>query len=156
MASFIGSETESFIIAAQDQSLPKRNFQASILENGADRQCRVCDKHTETIDHVVSGCPLLAPTEYLNRNDRLSQYIHWCLCKNFVLPHKSSWWEHKPPKVIKNKSATILLDFDIHTYNTTRLNRPDMLKKIIMIKPAFSLICLCLAIPIYHTKSLKN
>ena len=69
-------ETEGFIIAAQDQSLPTRNFQANLLENGADPKCRVCDKHTETIDHLVSGCPMLAPTEYLNRHDRLGQYIH--------------------------------------------------------------------------------
>ena len=52
-----------------DQSLPTRNFQANILENGSDLKCRVCDKHTETIDHLVSGCLLLAPTEYLNRHD---------------------------------------------------------------------------------------
>ena len=75
-SSGLKSETEGFIIAAQDQSLPTRNFQANILENGADPKCRVCDKHTETIDHLVSGCPMLAPTEYLNRHDRLGQYIH--------------------------------------------------------------------------------
>ena len=30
------SEAKGFIIVAQEQSLPTRNFQASILENGAD------------------------------------------------------------------------------------------------------------------------
>ena len=117
-SSGLKSETEGFIIAAQDQSLPTRNFQANILENGADPKCRVCDKHTETIDHLVSGCPMLAPTEYLNWHDRLGQYIHWRLCKNFCLPHERNWWEHKPPKVIENKNATILWDFDIHTDRT--------------------------------------
>ena len=77
-SSGLKSETEGFIIAAQDQSLPTRNFQANILENGADPKCRVCDKHTETIDHLVPGCSILAPTEYLNRHDRLGQYNHWC------------------------------------------------------------------------------
>ena len=38
-SSGIKSEIESFIIAVQDQSLPKRNFQANILENGADPIC---------------------------------------------------------------------------------------------------------------------
>ena len=105
------------------------NFQANILENGADPKCRVCNKHTETIDHLVSGCPILAPTEYLNRHDRLGQYIHWCLCKNFCLPHERNWWEHKPPKVIENKNATILWDFDIHTDRTIQANRPDIAVK---------------------------
>ena len=112
------SETEDFIIAAQDQSLPTRNFQANILESSVNPKYRVCGKHTETIDHLVSGCPMLAPTEYLNWHDRLGQYIHWRLCKNFCLPHERNWWEHKPPKVIENKNATILWDFDIHTDKT--------------------------------------
>ena len=114
-SSGLKSEIEGFIIAAQDQNLPARNFRANILENGVDPKCRVCNKHTETIDHLVSGYPLLAPTEYLNRHDKLGQYIHSYFCKNFCLPHETNSWEHKPPKVTENKNATILWDFDIHT-----------------------------------------
>ena len=108
-SSGLKSETEGFIIVAQGQSLPTRNFWANKLENIAILKYRVFyEKHTETIHHLVFHCSLLAPTEYLNRIDRLDQYIHWCLCKNFGLPHESNWWEHKPPKVIENKNATIL------------------------------------------------
>ena len=110
------------IIAAQDQSLPTRNFQANILENGADPKGRVYDKHTKIIDHLVSGCPIQAPTEYLNWHDRLGQYIRCCLCKNFCLPHEKNWWEHKPQKVIENKNA-------IHTDRTIQANRPDIVVK---------------------------
>ena len=116
------SETEGFIIAAYDQSLPRRNFQANILENGADPQWRVCDKHTKATNHLVSGCPILAPTEFLNQHDRLVQYIHWFLCKNVGLLHESNWWEYKPPKVIQNKNATILWDFDIRADRTIQTN----------------------------------
>ena len=76
----------------------------------------------------MSGCRLLASTEYLNCHDRL-QCIHWCLCKNFGLPHGSNWWEHKTPKVIENKNSTILMDFDIHTIRTIQANRPDTVVK---------------------------
>ena len=85
-------------------------------------------------DHLVSGCPILAPTEYLNWHDRLSQYIHWCLCKNFCQPHERNWWEHKLPKVIENKSATFLWDFNIHIDRAIQGNRPEIVVKIIMIK----------------------
>ena len=77
-SSGLKSETEGFIIAAQNQNLPTRKFQAKILVYGADPKCRVCDKHTETIGHLVSGCLILAPIEYLNRHDGLGQSIHWC------------------------------------------------------------------------------
>ena len=128
-SSSLKSETGGFIIAAQDQSLPTRNFQANILENGTDPKCRVCDKHTKTIDHLVSGCPILPPTEYLNRHDRLDQYIPWCLCKNFCLPPERNWWEYKPPKVVGNKNATVLWDFDIHTDRAIQVTRPDIVLK---------------------------
>ena len=111
--------------------------------------------HTEIIDHLVSGCLMLAPTEYLNRHDRLGQYIHWCLCKN-CLPHESNSWKHKLPRVIENKNAMILWDFDVHTDSTIQANRPDIAVKNHNDKTCFLIICLCLVIPVYHTKSLKN
>ena len=106
-----------------------RNFLVNILENSADPKCRICDKHNKTIDHFVSGCPMLSPTEYVNRHDRSGQYIHWCLCNNFCLPHEGNWWEHKAPKVIENKNATILWHFDIHTDRKVQANRPDIVVK---------------------------
>ena len=96
-------------------------------------KCKVCDKHTETIDHLGSCCPLLALAKELTRHDRLGQYIHWCLYKNFGLPYQSNWWEHKPPKVIENKNGTILLylmvPFDIYTDRAIQENRPDIVAK---------------------------
>ena len=77
----------------------------------------------------MSDSSKLAPTEYLNRHDRLDQYIHCCLCKNFCLSHERNWWEHKPPKVIENKNATILWNFVIHTDGTIQANRPDIVVK---------------------------
>ena len=57
------------------------------------------------------------------------QYIHWCLCKNFCLPHERNWWQNNPPKFIENKNATILWDFDIHTDRTIQANRTDIVVK---------------------------
>ena len=56
-------ETERFIIAAQDQCPQTRSFQANILENGADLKYRVCDKHTETMNYLVSSCHMVAPAK---------------------------------------------------------------------------------------------
>ena len=79
-------ETESFIFAAQDQSLFKRNYQANVLHNGADSKCRFCDDKIETIDHLVSGCNILAPNEYSNRHDTYTvKYV-----PTFQLSHPQS------------------------------------------------------------------
>ena len=123
------AETEGFIMAAQDQSLFTRNFQANILHNGADPKCRLCDKSTETIDHLVSGCSVLAPNEYMNRHNRVGQYIHWKVCKHFEIETTEKWYEHKPEPVIENKNVTILWDFSIHTDRTIQANRPDIVIK---------------------------
>ena len=66
--------TEGFILAAQDQNLATRNYQANILHNGADPKCRFCDEKFETVDHLVSGCSVLAPKECKSHHDRVGQY----------------------------------------------------------------------------------
>jgi len=123
------AETEGFIMAAQDQSLFTRNFQANVLHNGADPKCRFCDKSTETIDHLVSGCSILAPNEYKNRHDRVGQYIHWKVCKHYDIETTEKWYEHKPAPVVENKTVTLLWDFSIHTDRTIQANRPDIVIK---------------------------
>ena len=70
------SETEGFIVAAQDQSFFARNFQANIFHNGTDPRCRFCNTSTETIDRLISGCTIIAPNEYKNRHKCVGQYIH--------------------------------------------------------------------------------
>ena len=109
------AETEGFIMAAQDQSLFTRNFQANILHNGASPNCRFCDKSNETVDHLVSGCPILAPNEYKNKHDRVGQYIHWKVCREYGIENVEKWYEHKPEPITENKTVTILWDFSIHT-----------------------------------------
>ena len=116
-------------MAAQDQSLPTRNYEANIVKNGTDPKCRLCDKFVETIDHIVSGCPILAANEYQNRHDRVAQYLHWKICQHYGAKHAKHWYEHKPEPVVETKIATILWDFPINTDRTIKANRPDIVVK---------------------------
>eukprot|EP00795_Rhopilema_esculentum_P000152 gene152-9769_t len=88
--------TEGFLLAAQDQTLSTRNYQANILKNGADPKCRYCNEQCETIDHLVSGRALLAPNEYKARHDRVGQYLHWKICHHFGVETPKHWYEHHP------------------------------------------------------------
>ena len=64
-SSSLKGETEGFILAAQDQSISTRAYQSRILNNGADPNCELCTEKEETVDHIVSACPTIVNTEYL-------------------------------------------------------------------------------------------
>ena len=56
-------ETESFIVAAQNQSIRTTLIKARIDKSQGDSLCRVCRNIDESIDHIVSGCCKLAQKE---------------------------------------------------------------------------------------------
>ena len=63
-------ETEGFIVAAQDQSLGTNNYRNKIIKDGTNPKCRLCHEYDETIEHITSGCPVLAKKEYIERHDK--------------------------------------------------------------------------------------
>ena len=64
----------------------------------------------ETIDHLVAGCPILAPKEYKERHDKVGQYLHWRICQRINAQHAEHWYEHHPEPVTEGNDATILWD----------------------------------------------
>ena len=128
-SSGLKGETEGLIVAAQDQSLFTRNYQANIVKNGADPMCRLCHQFNEDIPHLVSGCPVLAKTEFKDRHDKVGQYIHWKLCQHYGLPFADNWYTHETEPVVENDKVTILWDFEVHTDRTIKANRPDIIIK---------------------------
>ena len=126
-AAGLKAETEGFITAAQDQSLPKRCYQHNILKKpDLDPKCRLCGRFDETIDHLVSGCPELAKTEYIHRHSKAAAHMHWKICKEFGIEVKERWYEHEPKTVTENDSVTILWDMPIHIDRTITARRPDI------------------------------
>ena len=63
-SSGLKAEREGLIIAAQDQNLATRSYHARIIMDNNNPMCRMCNKYEETVDHIVSGCPKPAQTEY--------------------------------------------------------------------------------------------
>ena len=64
-SSGLKSDTEGLIIAAQDQSLMTKQYQSEIMKNEMNPKCRLYNQYNETIDHIVSGCPVLAKSEFM-------------------------------------------------------------------------------------------
>ena len=84
-------ETESLIVAAQNQSIRTNLVKTKIDKSQKDTLYRLCKKADESIDHVVSGCSKLAQKEYKRRHDNLRKIVHWKLDRkcNFEAGDKS-------------------------------------------------------------------
>ena len=53
-------ETESLIVAGQNQSIRTNLAKTRIEKSQGDFLCRVCRKVDESVDHIASGCSKLA------------------------------------------------------------------------------------------------
>jgi len=59
------AENESEIVAAQDKALQTKYYATKILNTQTDSKCRLCQQFDETIDHIISACPILAKEKYI-------------------------------------------------------------------------------------------
>jgi hypothetical protein len=125
----------------------------NIMKVGESSNCRFCNQYVETIDHLISGCPILAKSEYLTRHNKVGQYIHWKLCNYYGLTTSKTWYDHKTAPVVENEKVTILWDFTIHTDKTIMANRPDI---IVRDKTKKTCLMLDVSIPSDRNTSLKT
>ena len=68
-------ETESLIIAAQDQAIRTNYAKATIDRSLDDPKCKLYKQNNETISHIVRGCPKLAQKEYKKRHDNVARAV---------------------------------------------------------------------------------
>ena len=119
-------ETESLVVAAQNQSIRTNLVEAKIDKSQGDSLCRVCRKVDESIDHIVSGCSKLAQKEYKRRHDNLGKIVHWKLARKCNFEVGDKWYEHEPESVFENEDYKILWDFSIQTDHVIEVWRPDL------------------------------
>ena len=112
------AETEGLIIAAQDLSLPTRNYQANIfLKNPDQTQYVDCvNKKNESIEHLMSNCCTLTAIEYEEMHDKRGHYIYLKVSKYYGILDCEKWEKHQPKPITESKGATILWEFTIQTY----------------------------------------
>ena len=60
----IKRETESLILAAQEQAIRTNVIKAKIDNTWEESKCRMCGNVDETVNHIVSECNMLAQREY--------------------------------------------------------------------------------------------
>ncbi|XP_060537474.1 uncharacterized protein LOC132708990 [Pantherophis guttatus] len=119
-------ETESFILAAQEQALATNCMKAKIQHVTTNSKCRLCNEKDETVDYLISGCSKISQTDYLQRHDSVAKIIHWKLCQKFGFEYSKNHWEHQVEKVLENEKLKILWDFRIQTDRHLVHNTPDI------------------------------
>ncbi|KAL1454659.1 hypothetical protein WDU94_010873, partial [Cyamophila willieti] len=98
-------ETEGFVMAIQDQTIPTKNYRKYIIREhdiGSDK-CRKCNTQSETIDHITNGCPILAGKEYTDRHNNVAKIIHAELVKiHKIIENPEPYYLYTPKPVIEN------------------------------------------------------
>ena len=122
------AEKESEIVATQDQALNTKYYATKILHTETDNKCRLCQQHDETIDHIISACPILTKEEYVKRHDKVSAQIHFNICKEKeVQLDKKHWYENVPNSVVTNQGCkvTLLWNQQVQTDRTIPNNKTE-------------------------------
>ena len=83
------------------------------------------------MNHIVSGCEILAKAEFISRHNNAAAYLHWSICKNHDIEITDKWCRHQPETVMHNKdnNITIMWDMPVNTNRTITVNRPDIVVK---------------------------
>ena len=99
----INRETESTILAAQDQAVNANYFKNKILREETGGKFQSYKQHEETTDHLTSGCPILAKNEYLMRHDKVCTHLHYSICKALGIEMTDKWNTHTNKQTSKWK-----------------------------------------------------
>ena len=117
----IKRETETLILAAQEQAIRTNQIKAKIDRTQEDCLCRMCKQADETVNHLLSECSKMAQREF--------KKIHWEVCLKYGFDVKRKWYEHEPETTMENDISTILWDFNINTDHVIQARRPDLVIK---------------------------
>ena len=77
----------------------------------------------------MSSCPELAKTEYIQRHNKATAYIHFKAFRHYNILVLDKWYEHEPAMVTENEEATILWDMQIHTHREITVKKPNIVIK---------------------------
>ena len=113
----------------QEQMVENRVWK-KIRGIGEVESCRLCGEQRETVQHLLSGCKIIAGTEYVRRHDNALKIlaVEWGK-KEGLISENVIWYKEKWEKgqVIEKDGKKILWDWEhrMRTHCTAR--RPDLI-----------------------------
>ena len=115
-------------MAAQEQALRVNSIKRNIDGQDVSPLCRMCRKTNETVQHIVSGCTVLAGTRYLVRHDIVGKHVHWLILKKYDIPVGGTWYQHVPQTVTESSDGNVVIYWNkpIQTDRKVAHNKPDI------------------------------
>ena len=147
-------ETESLLIAAQDNAIRTNHIKARIDKTQQNSKCRLCGDRDETINHIISECGKLAQKEYKARHDWVGKVVYWEMCRKFQFDDTNKWYMHNTAPVLENATHKLQWDFNIQTDRIIPARRPDLI--IINNKKKKNCKIVDFAVPADHRTNLKE
>ena len=118
----------SSIMAMLEQMVETRAWKQArgLVENA---NCRLCHQYAETVEHLVTGCPKLAGSEYVSRHNRalMVLVVAWAK-KHQLVEDDTIWYEQRWTRgtILENDKAKVIWDFEFHLRKSTTARRPDV------------------------------
>jgi hypothetical protein len=119
-------ETESLLCAAQEQALATNHVRTKIWKTHNNSMCRLCKAQNETVQHIVSGCKMLAGTQYIHRHNQVAKYLHWNILRDLKQKVSDSWLKHEPRESITIDGVNVMWDSYLLTDRKVAHNCPDI------------------------------
>lgn len=122
-------ETAGFLMAIQDRVIKTKNYRKFIIKDSTLQNdlCRLCHEKSETIEHVIGGCKMLAQNDYTHRHNQVAAIIHQEIAfKSGLIDRKDAYYKYNPSAVLENSDYRLYYDRTIITDHTIHNNRPDI------------------------------
>ena len=147
-------ETESLLIAAQNNAIRTYHIKARIEKTQQNCKCRLSGDRDETINPIIKKCSKLAQKESKTRHDWVGKVIHWDMSKKFEFDHTNKWYMHNPAAVLENDTHKLPWDFDMQADHLISARTPELT----IINKQRQIICKIVdfAVPADHRIKLKE
>jgi hypothetical protein len=73
------------------------------LKEEIESRFQLSKEYEETIDHLTSGCPILAKNEYVIRHDQVCMNLHYSICKTLDTETTENFYSHIPKLVSQHE-----------------------------------------------------
>jgi len=127
---YLKGETKGEITAVHDRALRTKYHATKILQKETDGKCRICKQFDETVEHIISACPILAKEQYIKRYDTVSAQLHFNVCKEIRAKLDNKQQCNHVPKSVKTShegKVNLLWNQQVQTDRTIPNNKPDII-----------------------------